>query len=95
MAQDLLIKDKELTRNTILAYLIEHPDARDTLEGILQWWLLHLTINYQMSKVQEAINELVAKGYLIENVGSDRCKSYQINKNRLEEISAVMKREFA
>lgn len=92
MARDIFISDKELISNSILAYLIEHPDARDTLEGILQWWLLHRSIKYQISRVQEVLNELVEKGYLIENIGNDSCISYQINKNKNKDFSADMNR---
>jgi hypothetical protein len=91
MTQDIFIKDRKFIRDTILSYLIEHPDACDTLEGILQWWLLNQTITYQIARVQEVLGELVAGGYLVQNKENNVRLSYQINKQRLNEISAVLK----
>ncbi len=45
----------------LLRYLIDHPDARDTLEGIAKWWLLEQEIREEKARVQEALAELVAK----------------------------------
>ena len=50
----------------ILAYLAEHPDAQDTLDGIAQWWLVERKIRCQTSAVEEALADLVAKGLLVE-----------------------------
>ena len=50
----------------ILAYLIEHPDAQDTLDGVAQWWLLEREIRCQTRAVEEALSELVANGLLVE-----------------------------
>ena len=77
----------------ILAYLIDHPEANDTLDGIAQWWLLERKIYYHLIKVREALNELVAKGYLIQNAGSGKCIRYKVDKNRLEEITSVLKQD--
>ncbi len=41
----------------ILGYLAEHPGAQDTLEGIIEWWLLEQEIKRQTGKVKEALTE--------------------------------------
>jgi hypothetical protein len=43
----------------ILEFLIAHPDARDTAEGIAEWWL-----QCDPEPVREVIDRLVAHGLL-------------------------------
>ena len=50
----------------ILAYLTEHPNAQDTLDGVAQWWLLERKIRCQTKAVEAALAELVSKGLLAE-----------------------------
>jgi len=75
----------------ILAYLIEHPEAQDTLEGIVEWWLLESTIKFQTARVKEAISELVANGLILEHKGLDSQGHYRINQSRSEEIRELFK----
>ena len=72
--------------NEILAYLVEHPEAQDTLEGIVEWWLLERTIKFQKAQVQNALDELVARGFILEHKGLDSRIRYRINKNKYKEI---------
>jgi hypothetical protein len=44
----------------ILAYLCAHPQARDTTEGILQWWLPQDREGLPVSEVREAVERLAA-----------------------------------
>jgi hypothetical protein len=41
----------------ILRYLLEHPDARDTLEGIEKWWLPQ-SREYGTADIAVALNKL-------------------------------------
>ncbi len=66
----------------VMAYLSVHPDAQDTIEGIVQWWLLEQTIEHQTAVVREAIDHLVEKGLVEISVGPDSRKSYRV-KNKL------------
>jgi hypothetical protein len=50
----------------ILAYLVEHSRAQDTLEGIVQWWVLEQSIKRGTAEVQTALAELVAQGLVLE-----------------------------
>lgn len=65
----------------VMAYLSGHPDAQDTIEGIVQWWLLEQTIEQQTAVVKEAIAELVEKGLVEVSVGPDSRKSYRVKPN--------------
>ena len=47
MKQGLRINDELKIGNEILACLIDHPNARDTLDGIVEWWLLEQQIKFQ------------------------------------------------
>ena len=75
----------------ILAYLAEHPLAQDTLEGILEWWLLDREITHQTSAVANALAELVAKGLILETRAKDSRAHYRLNPNKLGEVLEILK----
>ncbi len=82
----------------ILAYLAEHPLAQDTLEGILEWWLLDRQIVHQTSAVKSALEELVANGLVLETHANDSRAHYRVNPNKfgdllqtLEEASTLLR----
>ena len=80
--------------NEILSYLVEHPGAMDTIEGIVGWWLLEQKIKHQTGKIKEALEELVDKGLLVEQQGKDVHTYYQLNWDAYEKIrSLVIKSE--
>ena len=75
----------------ILMYLAEHPNAQDTLEGIVEWWLLEQEIKRWTAQVKEALAELVAKGLVLEHKGKDARIRYQVNPRRSKEIQVFLK----
>lgn len=48
----------------ILQYLSKHPDAADTLEGVVNWWLLRQRYENAMAMVSQALELLVKQGDL-------------------------------
>jgi hypothetical protein len=87
----LPIKNKSQIGYQILTYLVEHPEAQDTLEGIVEWWLLETAIKYQAVRVKEALSELVAKGFILEHKGLDSQTHYRINHAKYKEIQELFK----
>jgi len=73
----------------ILAYLAEHPDAQDTLEGIAAWWLLEQKIKHTTVEVEKSLAELMDKGFIVECDGKDLHTYYRINRKKYEEIKAI------
>ena len=88
---DLPITNKSQIGNEILTYLVEHPEAQDTVEGIMQWWLLERQIKFQTARVKEALSELAAKGLVIELKGSNSKTHYRINKSKYEDIKSFLR----
>ncbi len=76
----------------ILHYLMKTPDAKDTIDGILKWWIPKVVVIEQAkSKVQEALEILVEKGFITEWETSSSQKYYGMTKNQLEEIKNFLK----
>ena len=50
----------------ILDYLSDNPDAGDTFEGICEWWVLKECIKFEIPTVSEALDRLVAEGFIEE-----------------------------
>jgi hypothetical protein len=48
----------------ILAYFMRHPRAADSLEGVARWRLLQETIHHNVDETRNALEWLVAKGFL-------------------------------
>lgn len=91
MKQSLRIVEPAEIAQEVLAYLAEHPRAQDTLEGIVQWWLLEQEIRRGTAQVQAALAELVARGLALERQGKDGRTYYRINRRRLAQIRELLK----
>ena len=85
-----LSDDKAQIAQSILAYLADNPDAQDTLEGIVEWWLLKQHIKRQTEKVKAALIELVEKGLIIERQGRNLQTYYRINRRKHSQILALL-----
>jgi hypothetical protein len=83
--------EKTEVAREILAYLADHPDARDTLEGIVHWWLLEREIKYQLALVKEAVQELMDRGLLLEERIPGSKPGYRINAERQDEIRKFLR----
>jgi hypothetical protein len=77
----------------VLEYLADHTEAEDTLEGIVEWWLLEQSIKYEMARVKEALQELIAKGLIMEVEGPGRDTFYRINNQKRGEIETLLKQD--
>jgi len=74
----------------VLAYLSDNPDAGDTLDGILEWWLLDQRIKFETRNVSEAVNQLVSEGLIVEHTEPDSRIIYRVNTGRKKTIRAIL-----
>lgn len=74
----------------LLHYLVEHPDSKDTPEGILKWWLPEGHAEWRKEDVQKALDFLTSKGWLTKRETAPSNKIYGINKDQLEEIKKFL-----
>lgn len=86
----MCLSDKSKIARDVLSYLIEHPDAQDTLEGIVEWWLVEQKIKQQTVTVREVLDDLVKRQYLVESKGMDSRSRYRINRSMREEIFSLI-----
>jgi hypothetical protein len=63
----------------ILDYLARHPDAQDTIDGIVQWWVLDSCIRSWASKIAKTVAQLVEQGFLEKKNSSDGKIFYHIS----------------
>jgi hypothetical protein len=85
--------EKDEIAREILAYLRDHPDAEDTLDGIVQWWILDRKIKYQKALVQKAIDDLTKSNLIIEQKKKNIGCFYRINRSKSREITTVLKEQ--
>ena len=76
----------------IMTYLAENPDAQDTLDGVVEWWLLEQRIKKQMREVKATLDELVENGLLVERRGKDSKTHYKINRRKYKKIQQLIER---
>jgi DNA-binding transcriptional ArsR family regulator len=75
----------------ILAYMAEHPDAQDTAEGIIEWWLAGRAVKPSIAHVEEALAELTALGLVIARRSGNARALYKVNPRKLKEISSLLR----
>jgi hypothetical protein len=79
-----------LLRDEILQYLIAHPNAQDTVKGIVTWWFLERTIKPRTALVDEVLKKLVADGLMIAHKGSDSQTRYKMNRKQRKKIISLL-----
>jgi len=80
------INDSDIQQiaDQIESYLNSHPNAADTIEGILQWWLPGKRIEASTLIVQQALNYLASKSAVKASVNLSGNKVYSSNRERTE-----------
>ena len=79
----------------ILQYLVDHPDAKDTPEGIHRWWLPERHSNWGRDDVQAALVLLTSKRWLMKRRTVPSKEFYGINRDRLEAIQNFLRQSGA
>ncbi len=82
----------------ILRYLIEHPDAKDTIEGITRWWIPPQRPRggeWKREVVQGAMDELVARGWIVRRETTPSHVVYGLDKQHLTTIANSVRSESA
>ena len=74
----------------ILEYLLESPRAEDTIDGIVEWWVMRQRIRYETARVKEALSKLVREGLILEGQSEGSPERYRINKRRIPAIRAYL-----
>lgn len=85
------MNEKEELTDYLLRYLIDHPNAQDTLDGVVNWWLWERTIKHRTALVEEVLDELVADGLVIAQKRSDSQTLYKMNRRRRRKIISLLR----
>jgi hypothetical protein len=82
-------RQEKLTR-AILKYCVEHPDAKDTVDGILRWWFPAGEGHWRAGEVKSALKTLTAKGWMTSRKVQQAEEIYGISKEKITEIEKVL-----
>ena len=77
----------------ILRYLQGQPDAKDTLEGIAQWWLSKECTERKANQIESSLSDLVSRGLVIEGRREDMPPYYWLNRAKQNKISEFLRKE--
>jgi len=65
------IRGVEDIAEAIRLYLTDHPNASDSADGVLRWWLGPQHFGDAVSQVEEALEQLVANGTMLKRTLPD------------------------
>jgi hypothetical protein len=75
----------------ILRYLDQNPNAADTVEGILEWWLPKQSVYEEEKVVKSALDEMVKQNLILATQSSDARRHYRLNTELIQEIRRMIK----
>ena len=78
-------KAREIER-AILRYLETYPEAKDTLEGIAQWWLWQELPEQLLCEVEQAVSLLVSRGLILETRREGVSPYYGLNPEKYTDV---------
>ncbi|MEO8368717.1 MAG: hypothetical protein ABI806_05930 [Candidatus Solibacter sp.] len=78
------------TFEAILSYLSKHPEATDTLQGVMWWWLLEEPAPPSSAHVKAALDEAVQRGLIMQIKAGDGQLRYALAPGKLPEICKLL-----
>jgi hypothetical protein len=78
-------------KRELLIYCIEHPDAKDTVEGILSWWFQPGEARWRVDEVKTALDELTAQTWLTSRIIRQAEVIYGLSKDKVAEINKFLR----
>jgi hypothetical protein len=81
--------DRAIARES-LEYLDAHPEAKDTLDGIVDWWLPHR--RSERAAVERAVSLLLSRGVILETRRRGLPPYYHANRQAPLEVVARLRR---
>lgn len=82
--------EKAQLEHHVLNYMVDNKDAQDTVEGIGEWWVVQQEIQHRLADIQELLDELVEKDFVVLFKGLDSKLHYRLNRTREPEIRALL-----
>lgn len=83
-------EDNDVVAWLILGYLCSHPDAKDTAEGVGNWWLNGEGIDVDPEVVRGSLDYLVRLGWLRAIARHEGITVYGLNQNRRWNLQRFM-----
>jgi len=74
-------------RHSILDYLVRHPGAKDTREGVINWWIAKACPDERIA--DRVLEALVAQGWIVKRHTASQA-IYSLNHARVQEIQAFL-----
>lgn len=80
----------ELTR-ALLSYMFENAAASDTLDGIVEWWLLDRRVADSMTEVKSVLDDLVSRNLVVQRTAPDKRVHYSVNRHKEKQIRELLR----
>ena len=68
--------------DAILRHLLEHPDARDTVSGIMEWWIRADLVGAGEQEIQSVLDELCSSNILQKKITASGDPLYALNQKK-------------
>ena len=86
------INKRKRVERQILLYLQEHPSAADSAEGIRHWWLRDMG-ELSQATVNDALGELLRRGWLTTRVTAQENTIIALNPNEAGSVARYLAEE--
>jgi hypothetical protein len=73
------VAERDEVATMVLGYLLRHPAAADTLDGIVDWWLPQQRYETAHCSIERSLRELVLDGALRSEALPDGSVLYALN----------------
>jgi hypothetical protein len=84
------LENRGQTVRRILGYLLRHPNAQDTLEGIAEWWIMEEQIYQKHREVNDALNILISENLILKTQYANAEILYSLNADKKALIKTIV-----
>lgn len=92
MSRPAFSEQTDLVSWLILAYVYLNPDAKDTVDGVEQWWLNGAEASMDSKAVGDALDRLVKLGWLVCCTRPGTGAVYGLNRDRQATLGMMLER---